>query len=298
MSKQQNPLENNIKNTALIFEGGGMRASYSAGLLSHLLENQLYFDYVAGISAGASCGVNYLSRDIDRAKRSFVDVVQDPQFGGWRSFLSGEGYFRAEYIYEKTPQPDGTLPLDYETFARNPARLRIGAFQMATGNMTYFSREDIQTPQDLMKIVRASSSLPLIMPPARFRDTLYVDGGLSGGIALEIAQRDGFERFFVILTRPRGYRKPPMKYAGLVKALYRKYPRVAEAMMQRHIHYNRTLDELESLESDGKALLVYPDAMPISQKEKTYAKLLAAYHLGDEQGKRDLPAWKAFLEKG
>lgn len=297
MINNTSSLESNIRNTALIFEGGGMRASYSAGLLTNLLEDQLYFDYVAGISAGASCSANYLSRDIDRAKRSFVDVVQDPYFGGWRSFLSGEGYFRAEYIYEKTPQPGGTLPFDYQTFAGNPAKLRIGAFQMDTGKMVYFSKTDIETPQDLMKIVRASSSLPIFMPPAHFRGKLYVDGGLSGGIALDIAQQDGFERFFVMLTRPRGYRKSPMKYSRLVKALYRKSPQVAEAMMNRHHHYNRTLDQLEALEADGKAFLVYPDTMPISQKEKSYEKLLASYSMGYAQGKRDLPAWKAFLEK-
>ncbi|MDD3931624.1 MAG: patatin-like phospholipase family protein, partial [Eubacteriales bacterium] len=54
-------LTNNIHDVALIFEGGGMRASYTAGIVKTLLENELYFDYVAGISAGASHCVNYLS---------------------------------------------------------------------------------------------------------------------------------------------------------------------------------------------------------------------------------------------
>ena len=31
-----------------------MRASYTAGFVTMLLEQQLYFDYVAGISAGSS----------------------------------------------------------------------------------------------------------------------------------------------------------------------------------------------------------------------------------------------------
>ena len=66
---------NNIKDTALIFEGGGMRASYTAGILNILLENEIYFNYVAGVSAGASHLVNYLSRDTKRAKKSFVDIV-------------------------------------------------------------------------------------------------------------------------------------------------------------------------------------------------------------------------------
>ena len=76
-------LSNNIHDVALIFEGGGMRASFSAGILNSFLEAELYFDYVTGVSAGASCTINYLSRDPVRAKKSFVDIVQYPAFGGW-----------------------------------------------------------------------------------------------------------------------------------------------------------------------------------------------------------------------
>ncbi len=36
--KNEAMVTNNIKNTALIFEGGGMRASYTAGFATTLLE--------------------------------------------------------------------------------------------------------------------------------------------------------------------------------------------------------------------------------------------------------------------
>lgn len=291
-------LHNNIKDTALIFEGGGMRASYTSGFLNVLLENEIYFDYVAGISAGASNTVNYLSRDTNRARFSFVDFVLDPKFGGWRSFLKGEGFFRAEYIYEQTPYPDAALPYDFETFKKNPAKLRIGAFDRDQGEMVYFSRDDIKEIKDLMKIVRASSSMPILMPPTKIGDRYFVDGGISGGIALDIAQRDGYEKFFVILTRPKGYRKKPVQHQRFIKGYYRKYISVYEAMFNRHIAYNQTLDELESLEKEGKAFLVYPDTMPVSNSERNYRKLVESYNLGYAQGKRDLVKWKEFLNIG
>ena len=288
-------VENNIKDIALIFEGGGMRASYTAGFLNTLLENKIYFDYVAGISAGASHSVNYLSRDIERAKRSFVDLVLDPQFGGWQSFLRGEGFFRAQYIYEETPFPEAALPFDWTTFMENPAQLRIGAFDRDSGEMKYYSKSDITCIQDLMKIVRSSSSMPIFMPPTYYNDRCYVDGGLGGGIPLDIAKEDGVKKFFVILTRPKGYRKAPLKYQGAIKTIYRKFPLVAEAMINRHVIYNQTLDELESLEKEGKAFLVYPDKMPVNNREVSYHKLAECYRLGYEQGKRDVDRWKKFL---
>lgn len=287
---------NNIKDTALIFEGGGMRASYTAGILNNLLEQQIYFDYVAGISAGSSHTANYLSRDIARSKRSFVDLVLDPNFGGWKSFIKREGFFRSQYIYEETHYPDAALPFDFETFMANPAQLRIGAFDRDCGEMKYFAKEDIHQISDLMKIVRSSSSMPIFMPETYYCNHYYVDGGLGGGIPLDIAKKDGFKKFFVVLTREKGYRKKTLKYTGIIKAYYRKYPLVVEAMLNRYKVYNQILEELEQLESEGKAFLVYPEAMKISNRETNYEKLSESYNLGYEQGQRDLPKWEKFLD--
>ncbi|WP_027399171.1 patatin-like phospholipase family protein [Anaerovorax odorimutans] len=288
-------ITNNIKDTALIFEGGGMRASYTAGFLNNLLESEIYFDYVAGISAGSSHSVNYLSRDIERSRRSFVDLVLDPNFGGWKSFFRGEGFFRSKYLYEETPYPDAPLPFDFQTFHANPAKLRVGAFDRDTGEIIYYKKEDMDNIEDLMKIVRSSSSMPIFMPPTSYKNHFFIDGGLGGGIALDIAKKDGMKKFFVVLTRPKGYRKKPVKFKGPFKAYYRKYPFVAEAIFKRYIVYNQTLEELEELEREGKAFLVYPDYMPISNREINFKKLSESYKQGYEQGKRDLRRWKEFL---
>ncbi len=288
-------LENNITDTALIFEGGGMRASYTSGFVNTLLENGLYFDYVAGISAGASNSVNYLTRDTGRAKKSFVDLVLEPEFGGWQSFFKGEGYFRAQYIYEETPYPDAALPLDFEAFMANPARLRIGAYEMDSGRMCYFTKADIKSVQDLARIVRCSSTLPFFMPPATFEHKIYLDGGLGGGIALDIAKKDGYSKFIVVLSRPRGFRKEPFKILGLIKAYFRKHPRVAEALLNAHQKYNQILDELDELENEGKAFLVCPDTMPVTSMEMNFNKLEESYRMGCQQGKRDLTRWQEFL---
>lgn len=288
-------LESNIVDTALIFEGGGMRASYTAGFVNTLLEAGLYFDYVAGISAGASNSINYLTRDTERAKKSFVDIVLEPEFGGWLSFFKGEGYFRAHYIYEETHYPDAALPLDFEVFMANPARLRIGAFEMDSGRMRYFTRDDIKSVQDLARIVRCSSTLPVFMPPTTFRQKVYLDGGLGGGIALDIAQKDGFSKFFLVLSRPRGFRKEPLKIPGLLKAYFRKTPHVADALLNSYHKYNLTLDELDELENEGKAFLVCPDTMPVNSMETGFEKLEESYQMGYRQGQRDLPRWREFL---
>lgn len=290
-------LTSNITDTALIWEGGGMRAAYSSGVLTTMLAHDLYFDWVGGISAGSSCTCNYLSRDAARARRSFVELAADPNFGDLRTFVRGKGLFNAEWIYEQTGLAGQALPFDWETFVANPARIRIGAVRARTGETVYWGRDDLAAIGDLMKRVRASSTMPILMPMPVIDGEPYVDGalGTSGGIALDAARADGFERFFVVLTRPRGYRKKPESRPGLYRRWFRSYPAVAEALLTRHERYNATLDELEELEAAGRAYVFRPVDMRIHNSEKRIDRLAATFDAGRIQAAGEVRRWKEFL---
>ncbi len=51
-----------LENTGLVLEGGGMRGVYTGGILEYFMEQDLYFPYVIGVSAGACHAASYLSR--------------------------------------------------------------------------------------------------------------------------------------------------------------------------------------------------------------------------------------------
>lgn len=290
-------LTNDVTDTALIFEGGGMRASHSSGVVATLLEAGIHADWVGGISAGASCTANYVSRDAERARTSFVEFAADPQFGNWRTFLQGKGMFSAEWIYEQTGLPGQALPFDWATWTANPARVRIGAVRCDDGETVYWGRDDLATVGSLMKRVRASSTMPVVMPLTAIDGHHYVDGalGTSGGIPLDAAEADGFDRFLVVLTQVRGFRKSPTRHARFYRQYFRRYPLVAEAIITRWQRYNATLDRLDQLEADGRAHLVVPERMPVGNGEKNVAKLSASFEAGREQARRELPAIRSFL---
>lgn len=67
--------ETNISGTALVLEGGGMRAAHTAGIVAAFIEHEVWFPYVCGLSAGASNTVNYLARDAERTRMCFVDIA-------------------------------------------------------------------------------------------------------------------------------------------------------------------------------------------------------------------------------
>lgn len=293
-------LQTNIKDTALILEGGGMRGVFTASIVNILNENELFFDYVTGISAGSTNTANYLSRDINRTKNCYLELVDDPNFGGVKSFLKKEGFFNSSYIYGDMSKPNGKLPYDYETFKNNPAKFKIGAVSADTGKMVYWGRDDIDSFDKLMNVVRASSSLPIIMPKTEVDGKLYYDGGLAGGIALDIAKEDGYSKFFIVRTRKRDYRKVPLskREKTLLKPYFKNHPYLYELMKERYKNYNNTLDEIENLEREGRAYVVYPEHMFIESKDTNKEKLIAMYDLGYNQGMNELENWKKFLLEG
>ena len=287
---------NNVHDVALILEGGGMRASLTSGVVVALLEAGIHADWIAGISAGASNLVNYVARDPGRARRSFVEFAADPNFGGLRSWLRGTGMFHAEYIYERTSLPDQALPLDWTAFRANPARYRIGAFRADDGAQVFFTEQEIREMRDLMVRVRASSTMPVLMPPVVVDGHTYVDGALgdTGGIPIDAARAEGFEKFLVVLSQERGYLRRPVGHGRFYRRHFRAFPAVADAIATRHVRYNATREEIFDLEREGRAMVFVPDRMPVTNGERDVARLRAAHELGLAQARREIPAWKEF----
>ncbi|MGO1948549.1 MAG: patatin-like phospholipase family protein [Mycobacteriaceae bacterium] len=286
------------RDTALLLEGGGMRASYGTGVLDLLLEHDVRFGWAGGVSAGATHLISYLTRERDRLRHSLVDFAMDPNFGGWTWLLRGKGYFNADYIYEQAPELDLPRPYDFAAAMDSGTEFRISATRADNGDPVYWGREDVSSTADLMTRVRASSTIPLAMPVPRIDGVPYVDGALgpSGGIPLDAALADGYGRFFAVLTHPRGYVKPPMGKTRVWRALLRRYPAVAEAMATRHIRYNATMDRLYALEKAGRAFLYFPeDEAPVSSTERNVDVLRDSLARGMVQAQRDWPGMAAFL---
>ena len=305
MCRMEN-LDINIPDVALIIEGGGMRVSGTAGAVITLLERNMNFGKVYGISAGSSHTVNYVSRDIPRTKQSFVDLVKDPDFGGLGHFLRGEGYFNAPHLYEGLADDlagtDEVMAFDFDTFQRNPADIHIEGFDWDTGETVAWTKADCPTCHDMMLRVRASSSMPIFMPPTEIDGHVYMDGGMgdSWGILLDAAKRDGFERFFIIRSQQRDYRKKPMGKASsaLFRAIFRKHPAVAERSIERWKPYNDLCDEIERLEAEGAACVFYPEVMDVTNRTTDYDKLQACYERGYAQAQREADSWEDWLQTG
>lgn len=289
-------MPNNVQNVALIFEGGGMRNSYSAGAVSVLLEAGIFFGDVYGLSAGATNAIDYVSRDTQRAKNSFTVCLDDLAFRPWLLPVVDVDGFGAVLRGDTLARPGCTLPFNFAAFQANPARLTLQAVERDTGRTAYFTRDDFSTEQALMASVRASSSYPVIMPPTWLDGRALYDGGIGegGGIMLPRAECDGFTRFFVICTRLRDYRrllKPNRAY----DAFFWRRPHMRALLDSWAQRYNDELDHLAQLEAEGRAYVFYANDQSVRNTERDEAKLAANFQRGRTQALAELPAWERFL---
>ncbi|MHA1745402.1 MAG: patatin-like phospholipase family protein, partial [Promethearchaeota archaeon] len=129
-----------VRNVGLVLEGGGMRAVYTSGVLDYFMDQQLFFPYVVGVSAGASTGLSYVSRQRGRAIKTQIDYIRDPRYLSLRNFFKYRSLFNMEFLFDALPNE--LIPFDYETFFQSPETMLVGTLDCHTGETMFFSKAD------------------------------------------------------------------------------------------------------------------------------------------------------------
>ena len=268
--------------TGLVLEGGGMRGIFTVGVLDYLMDNQLWFPYVIGVSAGASNGISYISRQRGRSYFSNIELLQKHNYIGWKNLLSGRGYIDLDFLFYE--YPDRYYPFDYKTYEASPTRFVMVVSNCLTGRAEYI--EEKQDRKRLLDVCKASCSLPVMCPLSWLDGKPMVDGGVCDSIPIRHAEAEGYRKNVVILTRNKGYRKPDKDFY-LPAFIYRRYPAIREALRLRYKNYNRTLDYIDQLEAEGRVLVIRPERpIEVGRTERNIRKLQALYEEGYEMGKR------------
>ena len=282
------------KKVGLVLEGGAMRGMFTAGVLDVWLENDVLVDGVVGVSAGAAFGCNYKSKQIGRTIRYNTKYCRDKRFCSLRSLLRTGNLFGTDFCYRELPQV--LDPFDTETFRNNPIPFYVVCTDVETGQPVY-RRIDSGDGEDLSWI-RASASLPFVSRPVWIDDRLFLDGGMADSIPLRFFEDMDFGKNVVVLTRPLSYTKKPARFGWLVRLLLWRYPRMADAILERHILYNETAAYISLREKQGAVFVIRPETdLCLRRMERDPEKLWTAYREGRRIAEKQLPALREFLEK-
>ena len=242
----------------LVCEGGGTRGFYSSGVFEAFMQAGIMFPHISGISAGAANALSYISGQPMRSRQIVEHYVGLPQYVSKRNLLLHRNMFGFDFIFNEIPQKH--IFYDWETALRQPISYNAGAFNCETGETVWFTMDDLRGAKDSGDFapIIASCSVPVMCPIVKYKGMKLLDGGVLCSIPIEKSIADGNDFHVIVLTRNEGFVKPPMNHMGIVRTLYRKLPKVAEALAIRHEVYNRQLALCEQLERDGKALIIRP----------------------------------------
>lgn len=246
-----------MEKISLIVEGGGMRGLYAAGVMDCFIRENLYWNNIYGVSAGACHALSYVSKQFDRSRRVTVDYVRNKKYSGLYCLLRYGTYFGYKYIFHEIPEKEA---VDWDTFFKNQNEDRkffITVTNAQTGKPAYINPK---TKEDVLWWLQASSSLPIIGKPVSIDGELWFDGGISDSIPILQAQKDGHTKHIIILTQPQGYQKKPVssQTETMLKFMYKKYPALIKTNLERWQKYNQTLQHIEELEKQQKAFVFKP----------------------------------------
>ena len=100
--------------TALILEGGGNRGVFTSGVLDCLMEHQIKFPYVAGVSAGACNAVDYVSWQPGRTKKCMILEGKENRYISLGQTIRNRSLFDMDMIFDRFPKE--IFPFDFDTF--------------------------------------------------------------------------------------------------------------------------------------------------------------------------------------
>ena len=277
----------------LILEGGAMRGMFTAGVLDVLMENDIEFDGVIGVSAGATFGCNYITKQIGRTIRYNKKYCRDKRYCSFRSLIKTGDLFGEDFCYNKIPNE--LDPFDNDAFRKSDVEFYIVTTDIETGEAVY-KKYDVDDPECLLWM-RASASMPLASRIVEADGRKMLDGGMADSIPVKAFEDMGYNKNVVVLTQPEAYKKEKNKVLPIIRLKYKKFPKLIEVMEKRHIMYNETKAYIKEKEARGELFVIRPEEkLDVGHIEHNADKLEKTYQAGRKVAEKNLDKLKEYLK--
>ncbi len=172
----------------LVLGGGGLKGLAHVGAWKALQEADVQVEGIVGTSIGALVGAAIAGgappAELEERARSVRprDIARLRRRAVWVNGLRSSSVLRASPLQEYIL---ASLPVHTWDELRLP--LQVNAVELGSGETTWFgvsARADVSLPE----AIYASTALPVLYPPARIGDGLFVDGGTGDALGLARAR--------------------------------------------------------------------------------------------------------------
>lgn len=282
-----------MNKTCLVLEGGAMRGMYTAGVLDTLMQNNIKFDAIIGVSAGALFGINYKSNQKGRAYRYNMRYINDKEYIGLYSYLTTGNIMNKSFCFDKLVNELDKF--DYQAFKNNKTKFYVVVTNLLTGTPEYQELTDLND-QNQMEYLRASGSMQYVSKPVKINNNYYLDGATGDSIPIKYMEKLGFNKIIVVGTRPEGYQKQYKPQPS--KIFYKKYPKFIKVLSNRPSMYNETIKYIEKKANNHEIIFIRPSQdLKVKRIEKNKKKLSSLYTLGQNNTKEIISTINKYLTK-
>ena len=281
---------------SLVLEGGATRGVFTAGAVDYLMEQDIYFSHVIGVSAGSCNAVDYVSKQPGRSRDCWIHKEKEyDYYYKLRDFIKQKSIMNMEMVFNH--YPNQIYPFDYDTYFQSEMACEIVVTNCRTGKAEYLS--EAKDRERLMAISRASCSMPLVSPVVTVDGQEYLDGGLADSVPIRRAVEIGNKKIIIMLTRAKGYRKSYLRKGEvkLYRRIYGAYPELVKTIIRRPLAYNRTMALIERLEEQGHIFVLRPGIKPVKRLEKDYGTLMNFYDHGYKLMENESTRLQEYLQK-
>ncbi|MFW6192553.1 MAG: patatin-like phospholipase family protein [Gemmatimonadota bacterium] len=231
------------RDTALVLSGGGSKGALQAGLYRALCEVGWEPDFIVGTSVGALNGA-FIAAGVGPKSlaRGWAELSRGDLFAvDWSVLWRGLGVSSVFSGAHFTDFLEEQLPVSRFEDLKTP--LHVVSTHLSLGEACRLS------DGDLVQAVRASCSIPGLLPPARLHgDVPHVDGSLGDNLPIALARQLGAERVVAMNCRTCDRCSPGRM--GLPEALGRAFSIAADCTLRRMADRYR---------DDPSVLLLQPD---------------------------------------
>ena len=275
--------------TGLVLEGGALRGIFTAGVLDALMMADVHFDYAVGVSAGAANVTALKSRQIGRTANVMTRASSESSFGITQLIHS-----RQFMDLDKMFDVYGKQPLDFDAYFADPTEAEYTLCCCETGEAEFLTEDS--DAERLLKILKASCSLPMFFSPVEIDGKHYLDGGIGNSIPCDRAIEQGCDKIVVVLTKPEGTSAGGYsRYKRILKHMYPQYPAFLDACQMRLERYAESVAYMRELEAEGKAIVIRP-TKHVSKFERDTARLREYYRNGYQAAQLEMKNIKKFFE--
>ncbi len=278
--------------TGLILEGGAIRGIFTAGVLDSLMEHNIDFPYVSGVSVGVSNASGFVSHQIGRSKKVLTHE-------GTRSFYGLPNILRTGKVVDLqeciTNYAMKNFPYDFEAYHKCESLWEVVVVNCETGEPEYVS--EFSDDMECLDFCQASCSLPFICPPKKLRGKTYMDGSLADSLPIQRALDCGCDKVVIILTKAETHDATDYrKYKLFVDMFYKKkYPKLAETILNRKAEYERQMELIERLQREGRAIIIKPEKTMVGHFETNKKKLENCYQYAHALMEGKIDELRAFM---